>query len=266
MPSPFPGMDPWLENPTDFPDVHDSLIAALRDAINELLPTNYFARGARRIWIDDEQIRVPDVSVHELTPRSRGSDFVNWETAMAEAGMLAVESPFIAETEEERYLEIREATANQLVTAVEILSVSNKTAGSAGRRSYLQKQSEHRAGMINTVEIDLLRAGLHTTMVPESILRQIAPDACYHVCVTVPQSPRPHYVAAVRLDQPLPNAVIPLRENELPIRVGLQFLFERIYDTGRYGLSVNYNETRRPPLTESQRERAGQLIQASRKK
>ena len=265
MPSPFPGMDPWLESPTDFPDVHDSLIATLRDAINELLPANYFARGARRVWIDDDQIRVPDVSVHEHFTRVNGAAFVNWEAAMAEAGMLAVEAPFPAEPEEERYLEIREVTSNQLVTAVEILSVSNKTAGSAGRRSYLQKQAEYRAAMVNTVEIDLLRAGLHTTMVPESIFRQTAPDAVYHVCVTVPGSPRPHYVAAVRMDQPLPNAVIPLRENELPIRVALQSLFERVYETGRYGLSVNYNEPPRPALSKTQSEWASQLIQAARK-
>ena len=264
MPSPFPGMDPWLENPEDFPDVHDSLIAALRDAINQLLPPNYFARGARRVWIDDDQLRVPDVGVHEQSERVGGPAFVNWEAAMAEAGMLAVEAPVPAEPVEEHFLEIREAVTHRLVTAVEILSPSNKTAGSAGRRSYLQKQSEYRASMINTVEIDLLRAGLHSTMIPESILRQTAPDAAYHVCVTVPGGPRPHYLAAFRLEQPLPNAMIPLRENDMPVRLSLQELFDRVYDSGRYGLTVNYNEPPRPALNESQSEWASQLLAASR--
>ena len=30
MPSPFPGMDPWLESPAVFPDIHDALIFLLK--------------------------------------------------------------------------------------------------------------------------------------------------------------------------------------------------------------------------------------------
>ena len=34
----FPGMDPWLEHPAIRPDLHNSLIAATRDAITVRLP------------------------------------------------------------------------------------------------------------------------------------------------------------------------------------------------------------------------------------
>ena len=41
MPSPFPGMDPFLEHPEVFPDLHDSLGATLRESLNARLPEPY---------------------------------------------------------------------------------------------------------------------------------------------------------------------------------------------------------------------------------
>jgi hypothetical protein len=38
MPSPFPGMDPYLENPEIFPDFHDSFITYLREVLQASLP------------------------------------------------------------------------------------------------------------------------------------------------------------------------------------------------------------------------------------
>ena len=41
MPSPFPGMDPFLKNPEIFPDLHDSFITYLREALQANLPGSY---------------------------------------------------------------------------------------------------------------------------------------------------------------------------------------------------------------------------------
>jgi Protein of unknown function (DUF4058) len=38
MPSPFPGMDPFLENPGIFSDFHDSFITYLRENLQANLP------------------------------------------------------------------------------------------------------------------------------------------------------------------------------------------------------------------------------------
>ena len=63
MPSPIPGMDPFLEDPAVFPDLHDNLIAEL-NAINAQLPPPYYASSASRVWIEPSQRRVePDVNV-----------------------------------------------------------------------------------------------------------------------------------------------------------------------------------------------------------
>lgn len=44
MPSPFPGMDPYLENSGAGGDFHSTFINYFRNAINERLPENYDAR------------------------------------------------------------------------------------------------------------------------------------------------------------------------------------------------------------------------------
>ena len=64
MPSPFPGMDPYLENPEIFPDFHDSAITYLREALQASLPAPYFAALGRRVWIEVSRRSVgPDVQI-----------------------------------------------------------------------------------------------------------------------------------------------------------------------------------------------------------
>src|SRR5688572_28865024 len=73
MPSPFPGMDPYLEAPGLWPDVHDELISAIRNQLNQHLPGHYHARTRERVYISDEtdpgrQFLIPDVHVRFIGP------------------------------------------------------------------------------------------------------------------------------------------------------------------------------------------------------
>ncbi|HUG91566.1 MAG TPA: DUF4058 family protein [Planctomycetaceae bacterium] len=64
MPSPFPGMDPFLESPEYFPDLHDSLVYVIQETIQPLLPSPYFAKKARRGWLEHVERPIgPDVYV-----------------------------------------------------------------------------------------------------------------------------------------------------------------------------------------------------------
>jgi len=63
MPSPFPGMDPWLERPALFPDLHDELISCLRAVLNRSLPAGYAALGSSLVWVDPTHHRERDLSV-----------------------------------------------------------------------------------------------------------------------------------------------------------------------------------------------------------
>ena len=68
MPSPFPGMDPWLEDVEYFRDLHNSLITYLREGLNASLPVGYRAVGSTLVWVDEENRREPDVSVFGRDP------------------------------------------------------------------------------------------------------------------------------------------------------------------------------------------------------
>src|SRR3954451_13867413 len=70
MPSPFPGMDPYLENPGIWPDVHHTLISGYRDFLAPQLRPKYVVRVEERTYISDDsdpslklQLRIPDVEV-----------------------------------------------------------------------------------------------------------------------------------------------------------------------------------------------------------
>jgi len=66
MPSPFPGMDPYLEHPALFPGVHQGLIAVARATLNTLLPEHYVADIGERLYIvQPERSLYPDVVVLE---------------------------------------------------------------------------------------------------------------------------------------------------------------------------------------------------------
>src|SRR5271166_341073 len=101
MPSPFPGMDPYLEAPQIWPDLHDALAGEMRNELNQTLPNPYYARlemrpelgiieergGTHRIVPDVTVVRHP-YPVHEqraggaavLTmPRSVISEFIEYE-------------------------------------------------------------------------------------------------------------------------------------------------------------------------------------------
>ena len=75
MPSPFPGMDPYLEKPSRWPDVHHELISATRAALKALIGRKYNVRIEERIYISSDNdpgrvVLVPDIHV---SPRDEGA-------------------------------------------------------------------------------------------------------------------------------------------------------------------------------------------------
>lgn len=52
MPSPFPGMDPYLESPIVFGDLHGGLIYNIKAIVQRALPLNYYAAASDWFWIE----------------------------------------------------------------------------------------------------------------------------------------------------------------------------------------------------------------------
>ena len=142
MPNPFPGMNPFLEDPLHWRGVHLRLIAALDAQLNQTLPPDFISRVEERVYVESAAKHYyPDGIVVE-TPRRRAHS--SGGTAVLERPpKTTFDAPKILEldaiTFRERYIEIRTLGSDQLIAVVEFLSPANKTYGS-GRQEYLRKQ------------------------------------------------------------------------------------------------------------------------------
>ncbi len=168
MPSPFPGIDPYLESQGYWPDFHASLILYCRDALNDLLPDSYEARLGEQLRLvehRDPQARtvLPDVAVLE-----GGSAGVRSGMAEAQAGVLTGEPITIdlpvEEVEEVRdvWIEIRHRPDRELITAIEVLSPTNKAG--EGYWVYQAKRRKLIRQNVHLVELDLLVRGQRLPM------------------------------------------------------------------------------------------------------
>lgn len=252
MPSPFPGMDPFLEHPDIFPDFHDSFIAYLRESLQSRLPPPYVAALGRRAWIEvSERFIGPDVQV------------VRPSVAAAESGggaPVAVEmrprtEPLVVHVPHDERREplveifMGRGSDRRLVTSIELLSLANKTPGERGRDLYLRKQHEILDSKVHLVEMDLLRAGEHTTAVPRHRLAKAAREFEYHVSIHRFDNLEDFFVYPIRLNEPLPQIAIPLLPSDPPVPLDLQAVFHRTYDAGPYRREINYShDAPVPPL------------------
>jgi len=130
MRPPFPGMDPWLEHPALGSDVHNSLIAAMRDALSNQLPGHYYVSLEERMVLavpwDEPRFAKADLSVaadqeRDVAPAPREADPAVQEGVV----VLDVDLP-IGPPIRETFLEIHDARDATLITVIEILSPSNK--------------------------------------------------------------------------------------------------------------------------------------------
>jgi hypothetical protein len=183
MPSPFPGMDPFLEHPAFFPGLHDSMITYLRESLQARLPEPYYAEIGDRVWVEMSSRNIgTDVKVlrnDEDGPHLANSGaFAADETeeggvATAVRRMVVVHVPH--DEYREPFVQIfAKLEGERLVTSIEVLSLANKTPGAQGRDLYQRKQKEILNSQVHLVEIDLLRGGQHTTAVPYELARKEA--------------------------------------------------------------------------------------------
>jgi hypothetical protein len=262
-------MDPYLENPAVFPDLHDAMVFALREALNARLPSPYFASGASRVWMETSSRRVePDVNVLWTKGNGNGGPAASLgatETTATKTKAQPIIVHLVREERREAYLEIfTDPGGERLVTSVELLSLSNKTPEEQGRELYERKQTELLNSQVNLVEIDLLRGGLHTTAVPRSAALKLAGPFDYHVCIREFETPDDYGIYAFRLSDPLPSIEVPLLPGDQPIEIELQPLLDRCYDTGHYDRRVRYREWAvTPPLLPEQSEWAEGIVKGA---
>lgn len=263
MPSPFPGMDPYLEHPALWPGVHQRLITYLGDTLNAMLPPRYVADIGERLYVvEPAHIIYPDVVVHEQSLASSQSPLERAATSTEVSG----DPPWVLTIEP---VEMREVfihilsvvDASCVITAIEVLSPSNKASGSPGKELYQSKQSELLASQTHFMEIDLLRRGSHTVAAPRGALEQRG-TWDYLVCLHRGGEGHRYEVWARGLRDRLPRIRVPLSEGDGDLVVDLQTMLSRCYDEGAYERRISYEGEPQPPLSTKDREWAHELLRA----
>lgn len=241
MPSPFPGMDPFLEHPELWPDVHHGLIEAIRDFLAPRLRPKYRVAIEKRAYLAEPEGLVlvgrPDVTVVEASKTSSvpaGAD----EPAAVQPVTVTLPIPDVAE---EAYLEVRDVALGEVVTALELLSPANKHTGE-GRRLYEMKRQRMLGSLTHLVEIDLLRGGD-----PLPVGLRAGPKP-YGILVSRSED-RPNaklYAFGVR--ERVPPFPLPVRPGDEEPEVDVQHLLGDLYDRAGYDLAVDYAREPVPPL------------------
>jgi hypothetical protein len=244
MPSPFPGMDPYLESPDFWHNVHKHLIVSIYATLNRDLPEGFAAHLEETVYVARPDYFAPDVAVYNhFAVASNRPPHEEGGVAVAIKAPIHIEVPQIEL--HLPYIEIVTARGNhEVVTAIEVLSPVNKRG--EGREKYLRKQRKILKSQTNLIEIDLLRSGVHTCAVPRIELEKVT-HWDYLICLhKAGQSGFECWPFTVR-DEISP-LVIPLNEGDSPLEINLQALFDGVYDSGPFRREVDYKENPEPKL------------------
>ena len=251
MPSPFPGMDPYLEHPALWPGVHQRLITYLGDALNALLPPHYVADIGERLYVvQAERSIYPDVVVIEPP----AAVFLPERGASGTAAVLNSDPSWVLSIDpierREVYIEILSVgDTSRVVTVIEVLSPSNKTAGSEGRQLYVTKQQEILQSPTHLLEIDLLHYGEHTVSAPRVSLLEKG-TWTYLACLHRGGQRGRYEVWPTTLRQRLPRIRVPLAHDDTDVVLDLQTVFTRCYDEGAYARRLDYRQDPSTPLAD----------------
>lgn len=253
MPSPFPGMDPWLEAPSEWQGMHFLLASATTAFLQpQLKQRGYYAYPGERVWLTEPDRPVyPDVAV--LNKSKRADE--------GQVAVLDVDEPVHirqADIESrEPYIEIYDSRGHRLITGIEFVSPSNKS-DSRGRELYQRKQAELRDAGVHLVEIDLIRRGPHILDVPQVALENLARwDYLVNLCRRRSDD---HEVYPIRIRNPLPRIRIPLKNDESDVALDLQAAFNRAWEEGPFLERIDYNTNPPTPLAEDDADWADELL------
>ena len=254
MPSPFPGMNPYLEQNDTWEDFYHNFITHTQEMLTGLVGPNYLVKIEVRLYLHElssEERRYfgrADVGVTAPPATKLPAGASSLTTAPMRLTLPAVD------VERHSSLEIRDRRNRRLVTVLELLSPTNKTSG-ADRNEYLAKRSQILAGTTHLVEIDLGRGGERPR--PPEI-----PACDYYVLVSRAEERPDLLLWPINLHNRLPEVPVPLAAPDPNIALDLQAILHRVYDAADYGKYI-YGEAPQPPLSPGDAAWARQFVPAA---
>jgi hypothetical protein len=201
MPSPFPGMDPYLEDEKLWSTFHHQLVSCLYQVLLPSLVDRYRARVGQRHYVTEQ----------------------------------ALFTSVVREEHHEEFIEIRQRNDNRLVTLLDVVSPANKQT-SPGRQAYLDKRREGRSSNTNLVEVDLILQGQPLL----EYSRDGLPDWDYAVTVTRSTQPDRYEIYTATLQKRLPKFKLPLASDDRDTVLDLHATFTRCYDQGDFAAKIDY--------------------------
>ncbi|MDQ2995951.1 MAG: DUF4058 family protein [Chloroflexota bacterium] len=240
MISPFPGMDPYLEDRRLWPSVHHRLISSISDMITMQVAPHFYVTIEERVYItspdeDDETSFVPDVYLMQ-------PPFPELATVVAAGHQLTAPTTVqILEPLElrDRYIEVRDTSGQEVVTTIEVISPRNKAINSKGRRAFLAKRRTVMGASTNWIEIDLLRGGRR----PD----EVAGQSDYYALLKRRGHADQLDVWFIDLRDPLPVIAVPLRPPFPDALLDLGVAIADVYARGTYAARLDYSHSVPPP-------------------
>jgi hypothetical protein len=231
-------MNPYLEQPIFWSEFHSRLIVAIADALVPSLLPRYYVGVETRTYLDgiDEELLVgiADAIVLSATGQPQ-SQTPPVSTAVAtQTRPQTVVLPMPVEVKQ-RYLEIREAGSDAVITVIEVLSPTNKRKG-VGRTVYERKREQILASASHLVEIDLLRADEPMAM------QGVTMPTDYRILVSRSENRPSADLYGFTLRQAIPEFPLPLQELSEVVMVDLQAIVQGIYDRGGYSIRIDYQQ------------------------
>jgi hypothetical protein len=239
MPSPFPGMDPYLEQDDVWHDFHERLVPLIAERIGAQIRPDYFVKIDEHVYIHelpgDERrfLGRGDVTVGP-TSKSGGK--------AATTGILQPPWEFqfpAVDVESHSYLKIRDRRNRQLITVIELLSPANKQCG-PDRDLYLGERWNSLA-KVSFVEINLLRGGERMPFVD-------LPENHYYVMIKRAERWPRGGIWPINLREQLPIIGIPLRAPDADAKLDLQEVLNHVHDAAGYRDYI-YEGAPNPPLS-----------------
>ncbi len=248
MPSPFPGMDPYLEDPAFWPGFHARLIVAISAHLNRVLPKGLYVDIEEHLWLRDEDeddeyqqlLGRADATINES--RRSGSPSAKHRPGLALKAPSADVTVTRSAPRKMRYLKVVDSAKDRVITAIELLSPANKNR-SQHYDAYVAKRQEFLAGKTSLVEIDLLRGGVRPPMFTDT-----PPVDDYYLFVCAADRFPRASIWAFGVRDRIPNLEVPLRSREPSAVLDLNGMVHATYDESRYVDRIAYWKQPKPPF------------------
>jgi hypothetical protein len=243
MPSPFPGMDPYLEAPDLWRGFHHSFADEMKAQLNAGLSPRYYA---------DVEVHTVLEEVGIATAKTVYPDAAVLETAFAApTATAAVAIPaapvrrlaMIPEEYKTRTVQVRTTDTNTLVTAIEILSPVNKRGD--GLYLYRAKRKSLLRTDVHFIELDVLRGGER----PGWEVKE-PPLTCEYIVLVnraFRGEIRQSEIWPVALHEPLPLCPVPLLPPDPDVPLSLGEVLANVYQRAAYARRIDYTSPVPPP-------------------